>query len=149
MTTLARLLGRLGARIACLTLLAAGLGSCAGGGGGIPPLAVVLFNFSPGFGGVHLNSPLELRFSAPVDLDTETRLDAELRGWLAFATQKLAEIKALTDSANGKRDGDYFRANAQAVGEKLSAENGTDRAIRIIERVMKNYVPRVRTLKRA
>jgi hypothetical protein len=59
-------------RIACLALLAAGLGSCGGGGGGIPPLAVVLFNFSPGFGGVHLNSPLELRFSAPVDEETVT-----------------------------------------------------------------------------
>jgi hypothetical protein len=72
MTTLARLLGRAGVRIACLALLGAGLGSCGGGGPGIPPLAVVLFNFSPGFGGVALNAPLELRFSAPVDLDTVT-----------------------------------------------------------------------------
>ena len=72
MTTLARLLGRAGLRIACFALLAAGLGSCGGGGGGIPPLAVVLFNFSPGFGGVHLNSPLELRFSAPIDSETVT-----------------------------------------------------------------------------
>ena len=58
MTTSARLLGRAGVKIACLALLAAGLGSCGGGGGGIPPLAVVLFNFSPGFGGVALNAPL-------------------------------------------------------------------------------------------
>jgi hypothetical protein len=72
MTTLARLLGRAGARIACLVLLASGLGSCGGGGGGIPPLAVLLFNFSPGFGGVALNAPLELRFSAPVDAGTVT-----------------------------------------------------------------------------
>jgi len=73
MTTLARLLGRAGTRIACLSLLAAGLGSCSGGSGpGIPPLAVLLFNFSPGFGGVHLNSLLELRFSAPVDPATVT-----------------------------------------------------------------------------
>ena len=45
---------------------------------------------------------------SPVDLDTETKLDAELRGWLAFATQKLTEISALADAANGKRDGDLF-----------------------------------------
>ncbi len=71
MTTLARLLGRAGARILCLALLAGGLGSC-GGGGGSSALAVILFNFSPGFGGVHLNSPLELRFSEPIDVDTVT-----------------------------------------------------------------------------
>jgi hypothetical protein len=70
MTTSARLLGRMGARVVCLALLAAGLGSCGGGGSGLPPLTVLLFNFSPGFGGVHLNSPLELRFSAPLDANT-------------------------------------------------------------------------------
>ncbi len=32
----------------------------------------------------------------PVDLEAETRLDAELKSWLAFATQKLDEIAALT-----------------------------------------------------
>ena len=55
----------------------------------------------------------------------------------------------LADALNDLSTNAKYRANAQAVGEKLSAENGTDRAIRIIERVMKNYVPRVRTLKRA
>ncbi|HUH77364.1 MAG TPA: 5-methyltetrahydropteroyltriglutamate--homocysteine S-methyltransferase, partial [Devosia sp.] len=32
----------------------------------------------------------------PVDLDQETALDAELRNWLAFAKQKLAEVAALS-----------------------------------------------------
>jgi 5-methyltetrahydropteroyltriglutamate--homocysteine methyltransferase len=32
----------------------------------------------------------------PVDLDAETSLDAELKSWLAFAKQKLAEVSALT-----------------------------------------------------
>lgn len=32
---------------------------------------------------------------APYDLDTETRLDPELRSWLAFAKQKVAEIAVL------------------------------------------------------
>lgn len=36
----------------------------------------------------------------PVDLDRETKLDPELRGWLAFATQKLGEIRALADAAD-------------------------------------------------
>jgi 5-methyltetrahydropteroyltriglutamate--homocysteine methyltransferase len=33
---------------------------------------------------------------SPVDLEGETDLDDELRSWLAFATQKLAEVSALT-----------------------------------------------------
>src|SRR5207245_2845919 len=32
----------------------------------------------------------------PIDLDLEKRLDAELKGWLAFAKQKLAEVAILT-----------------------------------------------------
>src|SRR5690606_20131602 len=32
----------------------------------------------------------------PVDLDAETALDAELKSWLAFSKQKLAEVAALT-----------------------------------------------------
>ncbi len=35
----------------------------------------------------------------PVDLERETKLDAELRGWLAFAMQKLGEIRALAEAA--------------------------------------------------
>jgi 5-methyltetrahydropteroyltriglutamate--homocysteine methyltransferase len=39
----------------------------------------------------------------PVDLDGETKLDAELKGWMAFAKQKLAEIVVLaTAAAQGK-----------------------------------------------
>lgn len=39
----------------------------------------------------------------PVDLDHETKLDAELKGWLAFAKQKLAEIRAVATAANQGR----------------------------------------------
>lgn len=35
----------------------------------------------------------------PVDLDTEETLDPELRSWLAFAAQKLTEIRTLTSAA--------------------------------------------------
>jgi 5-methyltetrahydropteroyltriglutamate--homocysteine methyltransferase len=67
---------------------------------------------------------------SPVDLDTETRLDPELRGWLAFATQKLAEISALANAANGRRDGDYFRENAQAVGSRVTSRRIHDPAVK-------------------
>ncbi|MFN4291835.1 MAG: 5-methyltetrahydropteroyltriglutamate--homocysteine S-methyltransferase [Permianibacter sp.] len=36
----------------------------------------------------------------PVDLDAETRLDPELRSWLAFAKQKVSEVVLLTRALN-------------------------------------------------
>ncbi|MEX2118248.1 MAG: 5-methyltetrahydropteroyltriglutamate--homocysteine S-methyltransferase [Pirellulales bacterium] len=36
----------------------------------------------------------------PIDLEQETHLDGELRGWLAFACQKLAELSLLARAAN-------------------------------------------------
>jgi 5-methyltetrahydropteroyltriglutamate--homocysteine methyltransferase len=38
----------------------------------------------------------------PVDLDIENELNPELKGWLAFAEQKLEEIRALVQRANGR-----------------------------------------------
>lgn len=32
---------------------------------------------------------------SPVDLESETKLDAELKSWLAYAKQKLGEVSAL------------------------------------------------------
>src|SRR6266581_877705 len=40
----------------------------------------------------------------PIDLDLETRLDSELKGWLAFAKQKLAEVATLTRALREGRD---------------------------------------------
>ncbi|HEY4275521.1 MAG TPA: 5-methyltetrahydropteroyltriglutamate--homocysteine S-methyltransferase [Rhizomicrobium sp.] len=57
----------------------------------------------------------------PVDLDTETKLDAELKSWLSFATQKLDEVAALTAAANNRRDSGYFRKNAQAAGSRVTS----------------------------
>ncbi|MBC7977546.1 MAG: hypothetical protein H7138_21430 [Myxococcales bacterium] len=37
---------------------------------------------------------------APVDLQRERALDAELQSWLAFAVQKLGELRALADAAS-------------------------------------------------
>ncbi|RQO33393.1 5-methyltetrahydropteroyltriglutamate--homocysteine S-methyltransferase [Herminiimonas sp. KBW02] len=38
----------------------------------------------------------------PVDLAHENKLDAELKGWLAFATQKVSEVTALKRALNGE-----------------------------------------------
>jgi 5-methyltetrahydropteroyltriglutamate--homocysteine methyltransferase len=67
---------------------------------------------------------------SPVDIDTETKLDPELRGWLAFATQKLTEISALANSANGKRDGRYFLEQAYAVGSRVTSTRIHDPAVK-------------------
>lgn len=39
----------------------------------------------------------------PYDLDVETKLDPELKGWMAYAHQKLSEIKILADGLNNGR----------------------------------------------
>jgi len=41
----------------------------------------------------------------PVDLDTEPALDDEMKRWFAFAIQKVEEIVALAERANGNEDG--------------------------------------------
>jgi 5-methyltetrahydropteroyltriglutamate--homocysteine methyltransferase len=65
----------------------------------------------------------------PVDLDTETKLDSELKGWLAFATQKLDEVAALTKAANGARDARYFLDNATALGSRATSPRIHDPAV--------------------
>jgi len=40
----------------------------------------------------------------PVDLDSEQKLDGEIKSWLAFAIQKLAELKVLASALNHGRN---------------------------------------------
>ncbi|RKP44160.1 5-methyltetrahydropteroyltriglutamate--homocysteine S-methyltransferase [Trinickia fusca] len=53
----------------------------------------------------------------PVDLASEEKLDAQIRSWLAFALQKLDELKVLAMALNEGRDKvvDAFAANAAAI----------------------------------
>ena len=51
---------------------------------------------------------------SPVDLDRETRLDAELKSWLAFARQKCDEIAVLRDALNIPQDAKVQQALAQS-----------------------------------
>jgi len=66
----------------------------------------------------------------PVDLDTEAKMDSELKGWLAFATQKLTEIRCLADAANGKRDATVFLENAKSVGSRVTSRRIHDPAVK-------------------
>lgn len=53
---------------------------------------------------------------SPVDLDQETKLDGELRQWMAFAKQKLVEIAALAMALRNGREAvaEIFDASAEA-----------------------------------
>jgi 5-methyltetrahydropteroyltriglutamate--homocysteine methyltransferase len=62
---------------------------------------------------------------SPIDLDQETALDAELKGWLAFARQKLGEVAVLTRALNAGRE-----AVADAFAEsrrRLEGRRGSPR----------------------
>nr|GMD79913.1 5-methyltetrahydropteroyltriglutamate--homocysteine methyltransferase [Ipomoea batatas] len=49
-----------------------------------------------------------------VDLVNETKLDDEIKSWLAFAAQKVVEVNALAKALAGQKDEAFFSANAKA-----------------------------------
>lgn len=59
----------------------------------------------------------------PVDLATETGLDAELKSWLAFATQKLDEIHALKQALNGEAASVLPHFNAAQIARHTRASS--------------------------
>ncbi|MGF6724524.1 5-methyltetrahydropteroyltriglutamate--homocysteine methyltransferase [Paraburkholderia sp. GAS41] len=62
----------------------------------------------------------------PVDLDSEQKLDAEVRSWLAFALQKLGELQVLATALNEGRD---------AVKAELAVNSAAIAARRVSPRV--------------
>lgn len=60
----------------------------------------------------------------PVDLDSEEKLDAEVKTWLAFAKQKLAELEVLGKAINQGRDAvkAELAANQAAVDSRDASE---------------------------
>ncbi len=66
---------------------------------------------------------------APVDLDSETLLDDELKGWMAYATQKLSEIAVLAKGANQGREaiaGDLADSESVQQARKSSSRINND-----------------------
>ncbi len=64
----------------------------------------------------------------PVDLEGELAMDAEVRGWLAFACQKIDEVVALGRALNAgvrTRDGRLGTEHRRPAGESGLAENPT------------------------
>jgi 5-methyltetrahydropteroyltriglutamate--homocysteine methyltransferase len=81
-------------------------------------------------GGALMLAPSCSLLHVPVDLEGETKLDAELKNWLAFAVQKLDEVTALTRAADGARDSRYFLDNAQALGSRATSARIHDPAVK-------------------
>jgi 5-methyltetrahydropteroyltriglutamate--homocysteine methyltransferase len=57
----------------------------------------------------------------PVDLAQEIKLDDELKGWLAFAKQKLQEISVLKRALNGADVSDELAKNAAKVASRKAS----------------------------
>lgn len=62
----------------------------------------------------------------PVSLAPETRLDPEIRGWLAFATEKLDELKVLATALN---NGEAAVADALAASDSAQAGRRASRRV--------------------
>ncbi|XP_057956031.1 5-methyltetrahydropteroyltriglutamate--homocysteine methyltransferase 2-like isoform X1 [Malania oleifera] len=64
-----------------------------------------------------------------VDLINETKLDNEIKSWLAFAAQKVVEVNALAKALSGQKDEAYFSANAVAQSSRKSSPRVTNEAV--------------------
>jgi 5-methyltetrahydropteroyltriglutamate--homocysteine methyltransferase len=91
----------------------------------------------------------------PVDLDGETALDDELRSWLAFAKQKLAEISALTlamQKGRGAAKAAFEASAAAAASHKASTRihkpQVKTRAAAIVDLDRNSVFPERRALQR-
>lgn len=60
---------------------------------------------------------------SPVDLGLEDKLDAELKSWMSFATQKLSEVAVITHAVNGNKAAvqQALDANAKAVATRTTS----------------------------
>ncbi|KAH0469005.1 hypothetical protein IEQ34_002237 [Dendrobium chrysotoxum] len=61
-----------------------------------------------------------------VDLVNETKLDDEIKSWLAFAAQKVLEVNALAKALAGQKDEAFFSANAAAQASRKSSPRVTN-----------------------
>ncbi|KAL7084715.1 hypothetical protein ACP275_14G238600 [Erythranthe tilingii] len=72
-----------------------------------------------------------------VDLVNETKLDEELKSWLAFAAQKLLEVNGLAKALSGQKDEAFYSANAAAHASRRSSPRVTDEDVQIATAALK------------
>lgn len=58
---------------------------------------------------------------SPVDLVEEKKMSADLKSWMAFATQKLSEIRLLAEAARGQKDREAFTTNAKLIASRRAS----------------------------
>lgn len=58
---------------------------------------------------------------SPVDLVEEKKMSADLKSWLAFATQKLSEIRLLAEASNGHKDREAFSTNVKLIASRKAS----------------------------
>lgn len=68
----------------------------------------------------------------PVDLNSEKALDAELKTWLVFATQKLAEITIIAKAADGEKAqvSNEIAANKKAIADRKTSARINNPAVK-------------------
>ncbi|XP_077247815.1 5-methyltetrahydropteroyltriglutamate--homocysteine methyltransferase 2-like [Tasmannia lanceolata] len=64
-----------------------------------------------------------------VDLINETKLDGEIKSWLAFAAQKILEVNALAKALTGEKDEAFLSANAAAQASRKSSPRVNDETV--------------------
>ncbi|KAG4933708.1 hypothetical protein JHK87_047710 [Glycine soja] len=64
-----------------------------------------------------------------VDLVNETKLDNEIKSWLAFAAQKIVEVNALAKALSGQKDEAFFSSNADAQASRKFSPRVTNEAV--------------------
>lgn len=64
-----------------------------------------------------------------VDLENETKLDSEIKSWLAFAAQKLIEVDALAKALAGQKDEAFFAASVSAQASRRASPRVTNEAV--------------------
>ncbi|KAJ7529735.1 hypothetical protein O6H91_15G063700 [Diphasiastrum complanatum] len=65
-----------------------------------------------------------------VDLQNETKLDSELKSWLAFAAQKVVEVVAIAHALDGKKNEEIFSVNASAQASRRSSSRVHNEAVK-------------------
>ncbi|GAV79220.1 Meth_synt_2 domain-containing protein/Meth_synt_1 domain-containing protein [Cephalotus follicularis] len=64
-----------------------------------------------------------------VDLVNETKLDKEIKSWLAFAAQKILEVNVLAKALSGNKDKAFFSSNVQAQSSRKFSPRVTNEAV--------------------
>lgn len=65
----------------------------------------------------------------PVNLNNETKLDPELKSWMAFSVQKCEEIALLTDLLDGKTSEKILEENSQIIKNRKNNPRVVDPAV--------------------